>query len=348
MSDYELQVQREPQDDLPLVSFFIMAYNQEECIRAAIEGAFAQTYQPLEILLSDDTSSDRTFTIMEEMASTYRGPHQIILNRNAHNLGHSGHTDRIMELANGLFVVNSSGDDISLPERTTRLVEAWLASGRQAAVIHSAVERMTADGQTHEILPKQNPMHRHSPLALLRKPPSIYGASMGWARELFKVFGPLGPKPIFPDFPICLRAATLGEVIYLDTPLVHYRVGGVSWPDAEKLGFYALYGHRLKFLKWHLSFSRLYLDDMTIALPPDAEACRAQCEKNIRDFSFEIALAEMSYGARIRALPKALLESIRHRDAAQIRKNIKYIFDRPYMIWLNRRDKRSGELRCLL
>jgi glycosyltransferase involved in cell wall biosynthesis len=35
----------------PLVSFAVLGYRQEQYIREAIEGAFAQTYSPLEIIL---------------------------------------------------------------------------------------------------------------------------------------------------------------------------------------------------------------------------------------------------------------------------------------------------------
>jgi len=42
--------------DRPLVTFALLAYNQEEFIREAVEGAFALTYEQLEIILSDDCS----------------------------------------------------------------------------------------------------------------------------------------------------------------------------------------------------------------------------------------------------------------------------------------------------
>ena len=48
-----------PTPDRPLVTFALFAYNQEQYIREAVEGAFSQTYEPLEIILSDDCSSDR-------------------------------------------------------------------------------------------------------------------------------------------------------------------------------------------------------------------------------------------------------------------------------------------------
>ena len=83
--------------DRPLVSFAVIAYNQERFIREAIEGAFAQTYEPLEIILSDDCSPDRTFDIMQEMAAAYDGPHKVVLNRNEPNLGLVPHVNRILE-----------------------------------------------------------------------------------------------------------------------------------------------------------------------------------------------------------------------------------------------------------
>ena len=82
---------------------------------------------------------------MQEMAAAYRGPHRIILNRNPTNLGHARHVERIMEISSGAFIVESAGDDISLPERTERLVAAWLASGRRAHAVHSEKQDIDAD-----------------------------------------------------------------------------------------------------------------------------------------------------------------------------------------------------------
>jgi glycosyltransferase involved in cell wall biosynthesis len=67
-------------DTPPLVSFIVVAYNQDKYIKEAVLGAFSQTYQPLEIILSDDGSSDLTFEIMQDMVEKYVGPHKIILN----------------------------------------------------------------------------------------------------------------------------------------------------------------------------------------------------------------------------------------------------------------------------
>jgi len=65
----------------PLVTFAIIAFNQEEYIRAAVEGAFAQTYSPLEIVVSDDCSTDKTYDIICEMAENYTGDHIVRTHR---------------------------------------------------------------------------------------------------------------------------------------------------------------------------------------------------------------------------------------------------------------------------
>ena len=45
----------------PLVSILLIAYHQADTVGAALRGALAQTYQPLEILASDDASRASTF-----------------------------------------------------------------------------------------------------------------------------------------------------------------------------------------------------------------------------------------------------------------------------------------------
>jgi len=109
----------------PLVTFALFAYNQEKFIREAVEGAFAQTYEPLEIILSDDCSTDRTFAIMQEMAAAYRGPHRVRAVQTPQNLGVVQHVLLRGREAAGDIVVLAAGDDISLPERVARHVPCY-------------------------------------------------------------------------------------------------------------------------------------------------------------------------------------------------------------------------------
>ena len=109
-----------------LVSYLLLTYNQEKYIKEAVESTLAQTYSPLEIIISDDCSTDNTFEIIKKTVAEYKGPHKIILNRNEHNLGIAFHVNKIMSLARGELFVMGAGDDIAFPKKTEKFVEVWL------------------------------------------------------------------------------------------------------------------------------------------------------------------------------------------------------------------------------
>ncbi len=139
--------------DYPLVSFCIVAYKAEAYIAEAINGAFAQDYPNMEIIMSDDCSPDRTFEIMQEMAASYKGPHTIIINRNHTNLGpRENYNKALYELAHGEILMIADGDDVSVPERTRKCVDLMLTHPTISSL--SCVSRkMNADGTLYDVNP---------------------------------------------------------------------------------------------------------------------------------------------------------------------------------------------------
>jgi len=98
----------------PLVSYCIFSYQQEDYIKQTIHSALNQTFSPLEIIISDDFSSDATFSVIQETVKEYKGPHKIILNRNEKNLGIGAHFSKVAyDLANGDYIITIGGDDTS-------------------------------------------------------------------------------------------------------------------------------------------------------------------------------------------------------------------------------------------
>lgn len=130
--------------DRPLVTFALFAYNQEQYIREAVEGAFAQTYTPLEIILSDDCSSDGTFAIIKEMSKAYIGNHYVKIVRHGKNLGLLNHLLLTARHASGCILVPAAGDDISYPNRVQALSEALTRS--QAIAAYSRHDEISQDG----------------------------------------------------------------------------------------------------------------------------------------------------------------------------------------------------------
>lgn len=74
------------QTSAPLVSICMLCYNHEQYIEASVRAILAQTYSRLEIVVSDDCSTDNTWNILQRIKEEYTGPHTFIIRRNEHNL----------------------------------------------------------------------------------------------------------------------------------------------------------------------------------------------------------------------------------------------------------------------
>ena len=109
----------------PLISFILITYNQENFVRDALDGAFAQTYSPLEIIIADDGSKDNTPKVIEEYIADYKGPHKVVFHHNEKNVGIAQNVNNAMALAQGEYFILAAGDDKSLPERARRTYEVF-------------------------------------------------------------------------------------------------------------------------------------------------------------------------------------------------------------------------------
>lgn len=209
------------------VTLIILAYNQEAFVEAAIAGALAQDYPALEIILSDDGSSDSTFALMKAATADYRGPHRVIANQTPANSGFVAHIYHAVARSRGELIVLGAGDDISLPYRVSALVAAWRENGADALgsdweVIdqHGAVIGSGSAGPAAMVQPW---FAGNAPV------PTLTGATGAYERAMFEALK-------LPDFPIFaedfffalllnLRSRPIGNV---PLKLVQYRVHGES------------------------------------------------------------------------------------------------------------------------
>lgn len=208
----------------PIVTLVLYAFNEERYIRAAIESAFSQTYSPLEIVLSDDGSSDRTCEIMQELAAAYRGVHKIILNRNERNIGIGSQLNAAVSKSNGDLIVLANADDVSLPNRVAVVVDQWLASGRRASVITCDLAVIGPAGESLGRIMNTETVFANLEDGARQRFGGVAAASLTVRRDVFEVFGPLPDNLNLEDNPLYLRATLLGERIHLREPLVNYRV----------------------------------------------------------------------------------------------------------------------------
>jgi glycosyltransferase involved in cell wall biosynthesis len=250
----------------PLATFALLLYNQERFAREAVEAALAQTYSPLEIVVSDDCSTDDTFLIVHDIVSRYRGPHTVVLNRNERNLGLVGHLNVLMSRVHGDLIVMGGGDDVSLPNRVARLVGAYSAPDGQPLSIYSNMIVIDEDGVRRGLFATNHSLHM-SPERIAEVGGGVYGCTHAWARRIFEVFGPLDEEVIHEDVIIPFRAAILGRICYLDEPLVLYRRHSSNlYRLRTEIGSWrALHGYLTRHASGRIAIYRSILNDIAIA-----------------------------------------------------------------------------------
>lgn len=96
-----------PSADRPLVSVVVPAYNVENYLRRCLDSLIAQTFEPIEIIVVDDGSTDGTSAICDEYA--VRDPRVRVIHRE--NGGRSAARNSGMDVACGKYIGFVDGDD---------------------------------------------------------------------------------------------------------------------------------------------------------------------------------------------------------------------------------------------
>lgn len=140
----------------PTVSVIVPNYNHAAFLPQRIESILAQTYQPMEIIILDDCSSDNSL----EVIARYQGDSRV--SRVVRNEQNSGSTflqwNRGFGLAKGEYVWIAESDDVAEPHFLSTLV-AQLELHPDAAVAFSHSRLIDAEGR---LLSEQN-THNPSP-----------------------------------------------------------------------------------------------------------------------------------------------------------------------------------------
>ena len=110
----------------PLVSITTATYNSEKTLARTIESVLNQTYAPLEYLIVDGLSKDRTISIARDYEERFkkRGISYTIISE-----ADKGMYDAInkgIRRANGVLIGNINSDDWYEPDAVERIVEKYL------------------------------------------------------------------------------------------------------------------------------------------------------------------------------------------------------------------------------
>ena len=220
------------------ISVVMCTFNGEAFVRQQLESILGQVLPPIEVIVSDDGSTDRTLAIIDSVAQT--SSIEIRVHVNPHRLGFSENFLQACTYACGDYVAFSDQDDVWLPEKLKVTREAMLATGARLGV--HGVDKIDADGIRIESRRRASP--GRAVLDSLCSHPwgNFLGFTMLFERSLLSCFeaGSRGKdphahgSPLSHDRWVYFLAATFGRIVVLDDVLAFYRQHGSQLYGATK------------------------------------------------------------------------------------------------------------------
>lgn len=255
------------EDNAQLLSLILISYNQNDYICQAIEGVLSQTYSPLEVIISDDHSIDGTWEQIKSTVAKYNGPHRVVLNRNASNLGINQHINEACRLASGSFMVIAGGDDISLATRCAELFEVW-KSGASGVFSNASVFNPDSPAVNRTLGDENYKALGHWQEMIQVGSHGSWGCALGWDRRIYDIFGDIPPSPLGEDAFIPFRCALVAGFAYIPKPLVKYRDhgGNISfWAKDKRASRCHLVKLGTEILEFEIGMYKCWLQDVRVA-----------------------------------------------------------------------------------
>ncbi len=131
-------------ENRPLVSIIMPAYNCASIIGNSIESVIAQTYEAWELIIVDDCSSDATERVVAEYMQRF--PQKIFYKRLPKNEGPAVARDEAIKFSNGKYLAFLDCDDEWLPEKTEMQIAFMEENGYACSA--TAYEHINENGDS--------------------------------------------------------------------------------------------------------------------------------------------------------------------------------------------------------
>jgi glycosyltransferase involved in cell wall biosynthesis len=207
----------------PLVTVVCLCYNHARYVEEALQSVFAQTYHRVQLIVVDDASTDQSVDVISRVLA---GHPEVMFIPLAKNIGNCCAFNKGLKHAAGSFVIDFAADDVLLPHRIARGVEAFLHDDALVGVQFGDAELIDAAGKSlgrhsdrfpHRLVPQgevyTEVIERYfinSPTMMIRK-------------EVFDHLNGYDESLAYEDFDFWIRAARHFQFRYLPEVLVKNR-----------------------------------------------------------------------------------------------------------------------------
>ncbi len=207
----------------PLVSICIPNYNYGDFLEEAINSALSQTYKNIEVLVVDNCSTDRSWSILK----TFGG--KIKAYRNKRNLGHVENMNKCIELSRGKYIVILNSDDMLDSKSVEKQVKV-MESNPTVGFVHGSTYVVDKDGRIlseSRISPENHVVAGEKKLSSLLKGNYVMMPSVMVRKECYEKLGVLDNEiALCPDWDMWLRICMKYDAAYIADFVAFYREHG--------------------------------------------------------------------------------------------------------------------------
>jgi len=141
---------------MPLFTIIVITYNSSKYVLETLESAKAQTYQNIELIISDDCSSDSTIEICKKWTEDNKSRFvRVDLLTSNKNTGIAANCNRGVRYANGKYIKLIAGDDL-IEKNTVEIIINYFNKNENALFVCGNVTLINSSGQTISMLQKPN------------------------------------------------------------------------------------------------------------------------------------------------------------------------------------------------
>lgn len=256
--------------DRPLVSVVIPTHNYGRYVGQAIESALAQDYEPKQVIVADDGSTDDTAQVL----GAYRN--QAMILRLPHR-GPGAARNTGMLAAQGSMIALLDADDLWLPGKLSKQVQAMMHHP-EAGLCHSLTEPFDDQGRYEPWVPAQDELADGWCAERIFRVNSIATSTVLMRRAALPGRGMYEDMPMSQDYALWLDVLFTHPAVFIPQILARYRghPGQITtnkrkrWPIYQGLS-------RLRVLDSH----RLQID------PPLYENLRSLALDELRSSAYE-------------------------------------------------------------
>jgi len=242
-NDFELLSDKEKN---PLVSAVIITYNSANFIIETLESVKLQSYQNLELIISDDASKDDTVKICEKWISENQGRFvNVKIIKVPDNLGIAQNCNRGINAALGKWLKLCAGDDLLLPDCISENIN-FITNNKDAKIVISDSISFLDETEPKEIIEITKPYwgKRSFPKTAKQQYEALLlsycgnTTSLFVAREVYATIKLDESFPLLEDYPFLLNATKLGNFVYYlnkETVMFRQRKESVYAGDNDRL-----------------------------------------------------------------------------------------------------------------